>query len=149
MTDDTWHLVRNVRGVTGFVGTANKAIPLTEEEVLAMVGGVGPKTGDLVWNYATGKRQCGSAIKPITVYSPALDAGVITMASTFDNYPVRLLNDNPWPKNSPQGYTGLTTLATGVAKSINTVAVRVVEKLGLTNSFDFATEKMGMPTVGA
>ena len=36
MSDETWHLVRNVRGVTGFVGTANKAIPLTEEEVLAM-----------------------------------------------------------------------------------------------------------------
>lgn len=115
--------------------------------VVAMVGGVGEKKGDMVWNYATGKRQCGSAIKPVTVYGPALDAGVITMASTFDNYPVRLLNGNPWPKNSPQGYTGLTTLATGVAKSINTVAVRVVEKLGLTNSFDFATEKMGMSTL--
>ena len=37
MTDDTWHLVRNVRGVTGFVGEAsNKPIPLTEEEVLAL-----------------------------------------------------------------------------------------------------------------
>ena len=36
MTDETWHLVRNVRGVTGFVGSANKAIPLSEEEVLAM-----------------------------------------------------------------------------------------------------------------
>lgn len=36
MSDDTWHLVRNVRGVTGFVGSANKPIPLTEEEVLAM-----------------------------------------------------------------------------------------------------------------
>ena len=36
MTDETWHLVRNVRGVTGFVGEANKAIPLTEEEVAAL-----------------------------------------------------------------------------------------------------------------
>ena len=36
LTDDTWHLIRNIRGVTGFVGEANKAIPLTEEEVLAM-----------------------------------------------------------------------------------------------------------------
>ena len=36
LTDDTWHLVRNVRGVTGFVGEAsNKPIPLTDEEVLA------------------------------------------------------------------------------------------------------------------
>ena len=37
MTDDTWHLVRNVRGVTGFVGEAsNKPIPLSEEEVLGL-----------------------------------------------------------------------------------------------------------------
>ena len=36
LTDDTWHLVRNIRGVTGFVGEANKAIPLTEDEVAAL-----------------------------------------------------------------------------------------------------------------
>jgi len=36
MTDDTWHLIRNIRGVTGFVGSANKAIPLTEDEVAAL-----------------------------------------------------------------------------------------------------------------
>ena len=36
MTDDAWYIIKNVRGVTGFVGSANKAIPLTEEEVLAM-----------------------------------------------------------------------------------------------------------------
>ena len=35
MTDETWHLVRNVRGVTGFVGEANnKPIPLSDEEVI-------------------------------------------------------------------------------------------------------------------
>jgi transcriptional antiterminator NusG len=34
MTDESWHLVRNVRGVTGFVGSAGKAIPLTEQEIL-------------------------------------------------------------------------------------------------------------------
>jgi transcriptional antiterminator NusG len=33
LTDESWHLVRNVRGVTGFVGTAGKAIPLTEQEI--------------------------------------------------------------------------------------------------------------------
>lgn len=50
MTDDTWHLVRNVRGVTGFVGTANKAIPLTEEEVLAM----GMEKHEIVVKYNVG-----------------------------------------------------------------------------------------------
>lgn len=36
MTDESWLLVRNVRGVTGFVGSANKAIPLSDEEVIAL-----------------------------------------------------------------------------------------------------------------
>ncbi len=36
MTDETWHLVRNVRGVTGFVGSGNKAIPLTDEEIASL-----------------------------------------------------------------------------------------------------------------
>lgn len=36
MTDETWHIVRNIRGVTGFVGTGNKAIPLTEAEIAAL-----------------------------------------------------------------------------------------------------------------
>ena len=50
MTDDTWHLVRNVRGVTGFVGSANKPIPLTEEEVLAM----GTEKHEIVVRYQVG-----------------------------------------------------------------------------------------------
>ena len=50
MTDDTWHLVRNVRGITGFVGTANKPIPLTEEEVLAM----GMEKHEIVVGYNVG-----------------------------------------------------------------------------------------------
>lgn len=36
MTDDTWHLVRNVRGVTGFVGDGDKAIPLTDQEIASL-----------------------------------------------------------------------------------------------------------------
>ncbi len=50
LTDETWHLVRNVRGVTGFVGAANKAIPLTEDEVLAM----GMEKREIVVNYHVG-----------------------------------------------------------------------------------------------
>jgi len=33
MTDISWHLVRNVRGVTGFVGASGKAVPLTDQEI--------------------------------------------------------------------------------------------------------------------
>ena len=34
LTDESWHLVRNVRGATGFVGSDGKAVPLTEQEIL-------------------------------------------------------------------------------------------------------------------
>lgn len=34
MNDDTWYVVRNTRGVTGFVGPGSKPVPLTEEEML-------------------------------------------------------------------------------------------------------------------
>lgn len=36
MTDESWYLVRNTRGVTGFVGPSSKPIPLTDEEIRAM-----------------------------------------------------------------------------------------------------------------
>ncbi|NCE63285.1 transcription termination/antitermination factor NusG [Pseudoflavonifractor sp. 524-17] len=52
MTDETWHLVRNVRGVTGFVGSGNKAIPLTEEEVASM----GVEKKEIVVGYEVGDR---------------------------------------------------------------------------------------------
>ncbi len=39
MTDETWYVVRNTRGVTGFVGPGSKPIPLTEEEVTRMLSG--------------------------------------------------------------------------------------------------------------
>ena len=36
MTDESWYIIKNVRGVTGFVGSGTKPTPLTEEEVLGM-----------------------------------------------------------------------------------------------------------------
>ena len=36
MTDDSWHVVRNTRGVTGFVGPGSKPVALTDEEVAAL-----------------------------------------------------------------------------------------------------------------
>ena len=50
-SDDTWHVIRNVRGVTGFVGTSsNDPTPLTDEEVYAM----GVEKREIVVNYAVG-----------------------------------------------------------------------------------------------
>ena len=48
MNDETWYVVRNVRGVTGFVGPASKPVALTEEEVKEL--GVEKRTIDVKYN---------------------------------------------------------------------------------------------------
>ena len=50
MTDDSWYVVRNTRGCTGFVGPNGKPIPLTEEEVNAL----GVEKREIEVNYAAG-----------------------------------------------------------------------------------------------
>ena len=50
-SDDTWHVIRNVRGVTGFVGSSsNDPTPLTEDEVYQM----GVEKREIVVNYVVG-----------------------------------------------------------------------------------------------
>lgn len=45
MSDDSWYVVRNTPGVTGFVGSGNKPIPLSEEEIKAILGAEGDGQG--------------------------------------------------------------------------------------------------------
>ena len=50
LTDESWHLVRNVRGATGFVGSDGKAVPLTEQEILDL----GVEHREIVVGYEVG-----------------------------------------------------------------------------------------------
>lgn len=50
MNDDTWYVVRNTRGVTGFVGPGSKPVPLTEEEMIPL----GIQTEIIEIDYAEG-----------------------------------------------------------------------------------------------
>ena len=115
--------------------------------VAAMVGGIGPKKVDRGWNWATATRQCGSAIKPIAVYAPALDDGTITAASALDDYPAMLLNGSPYPKNSHAGFYGLTSVQTALTESLNTCAVDVAMQYGVNKSYRFMTDKLGFSTL--
>lgn len=50
MNDETWYIVRNIRGVTGFVGPGSKPVPLTDEEVQRL----GVETNEIEVNFAVG-----------------------------------------------------------------------------------------------
>lgn len=113
-------------------------------DILGVAGAVGQKRGNRVQNFATQTlRPPGSTIKPLSIYAPALEQGLINWASVYDDVPVNFGNSNasPWPKNATGVYRGLTNISYAVAHSTNTVAVRVLEKLGLENSYRFAKEK--------
>ena len=56
MNDDTWYVVRNTRGVTGFVGPGSKPVPLTEEEMLPL----GIKAEDIQVDFAEGDMVVGT-----------------------------------------------------------------------------------------
>ena len=50
MNDETWHVIRNIRGVTGFLGSGNKAIPLSDSDVAAL----GVEKREIVVSYKVG-----------------------------------------------------------------------------------------------
>ncbi len=134
----------------------------TNGNVLALVGGRGQKMINLGLNYATQtRRPAGSSIKPLSVYGPGLEYGALTYGSVFDDVPIDFGNEkvdpetgeiiysNPhgYPKNAPDKYQGLTTVHYGVQVSKNTISWRALEALGLENSFDFLTNKVGISTL--
>lgn len=69
MTDDSWYIIRNIRGVTGFVGSGSKPQPLSEDEVLAL----GVEKREIVVNYAVGD-TVRIADGPLTSFSGVVDA---------------------------------------------------------------------------
>lgn len=116
--------------------------------LLGVVGGVGKKTDNRILNYATDAlRAPGSAIKPLSVYAPAIEEGLITYSSVFDDVPLSFSGRTPWPQNSPAVYKGLTDLPTAVALSKNTVAVRAFRRLGAERSYYYLTRRLGFSTL--
>ncbi|MBR0443120.1 MAG: transglycosylase domain-containing protein, partial [Clostridia bacterium] len=120
-------------------------------DILGVVGAVGDKTGNRLQSHATGTlRPAASAIKPLSVYAPALEAGKITWGSVFDDVPVTFRTGKSgkqtvaWPKNANRVYRGLTDVRYAVSHSVNTVAVRVLREVGVDRSFAFLHDTLGM-----
>lgn len=89
------------------------------------------------------RRQPGSAIKPIAVYSPALNTYSITPADAVVDEPKDFAGYSP--KNYGNVYIGATDVETAVKKSINTVAVEIYNKMNREYCLDFIN-KCGIKT---
>ena len=119
-------------------------------DVLGVAGAVGEKQGNRLQNFATQTlRPPGSAIKPLTVYAPALEKGLIDWASVYDDVPIEFDTNgrSMWPKNATNTYRGLTNVAYAVAHSTNTVAVRILEEVGMESAFDYAKNRFHLTSL--
>ncbi len=128
--------------------------------VLGIAGARGKKTLNRGLNYATQTlRAPGSSIKPIAVYGPALQAGLITWGSVTDDSPVNFGDEktkddgtieysrpNGYPQNYNKKYRGLTTTHYAITNSLNTVSYKTLMKLGLENSYNFL-ENIGISSL--
>ena len=117
-------------------------------DIVAMSGGVGEKTVHDGLNRATDSRlQPGSSFKPLTVYAPGFELGVITPVSVVKDMPLYYTDGRPYPYNDGRDYSYSRSIKDAVKHSVNAVAVNTLDTLGLGYSYNFATEKFGISTL--
>lgn len=115
-------------------------------EIKGMVGGKGEKTASRGLNRATQTtRQPGSSIKPLSVYGPAIDKGVVTPSTVLLDAPITIKD---WaPKNSYTGFKGNMTVKKAIAISANIPSIKTLQKLGISTSYDYAKNKFMLSTL--
>ena len=167
-------LDRDVQAAVDEVYTNLEAIPTTRSiqqlqsgiviidnrtgNIVALAGGVGKKVVHDGQNRAVDSNlQPGSSIKPLTVYAPAFEIGLITPASIATDMPVEYnpvkngqvypdgsVEVSPFPKNDTRTYGFSFNIQRAVRSSINACAVNTLNTMGLEYSYDFAKNKFGL-----
>ncbi len=95
--------------------------------VLAICNRFDEKTDAFGFNIATdGARQTGSSMKPLSVLAPAIDKGIITAATVFDDNPTSFNSGTYNPKNYGYTYKGLITVRDAIAYSQNIPMVKAM-----------------------
>ena len=131
-------------------------------QVLAVVGGIGPKEAPLCLNRATqSARQPGSAIKPLASYSLAIDKDIITWSTRFLDVPL-LIKDTSmengyggaWPRNYSTTGAYFTSWSKDfnftyqcLQRSLNTTAAQIVELLTPAACFEQLYYKLHLDTL--
>lgn len=124
-------------------------------DIIAIAGGVGEKTVFFAYNRATVQLQPGSSIKPLTIYAPAFELGLISPITVVNDLPLHyIINDEKdangdgepdsqtaYPRNDSKTYAYSYNILDGITKSVNGVALNTLDVMGLETSFYFARDK--------
>ena len=115
----------------------------TNGQVVGCVGGIGEDSPTYGLNRATSERQQGSAMKPLAAVAPALEEGVVTAATVYDDSITKFGGDTF--TNSTE-YDGLITVRKGIEKSSNIVNMKIISNLGPSKAVEFLNE-IGMDQI--
>ena len=143
--------------------------------VIAIIGGRGEKQEALGLNRVTmSQRQPGSSIKPLTVYGPAIEKNLITAATAIDDAPININVDSKtryenynsfdiadrynlsslvytsysgWPLNYDRKYRGTVDVKIALSNSYNAPSARVLQLVGIEDSFNFAKNMLGLSSL--
>ena len=123
------------------------AIVGLDGKVQALVGGLGEKKGDLLFNRATAAlRQPGSTMKPISIYGLALERGLINWSTIMSDKKITL-QGNTVISNYYKGYLGNMPVEYALQRSVNTIPVQLSQTLTPRESFNFLTNKLGVTSL--
>lgn len=118
--------------------------------VVAIIGGADEKTGDRSLNRAEqSPRQPGSAIKPLSVYTYAIDSHQITWGTRILDFSGTKREGKLWPTNygGSTGSGAYVTTQYALKKSLNTVPYRILEHVNLGKAYDFMKNKLHFTTM--
>lgn len=116
--------------------------------ILGVAGGRGAKTTNRGLNRVVSPRQSGSSIKPLSAYAPALEEGLINYSSTVNDKPLNIKVDNEyWPKNFSQYYSGYVSLQYAIEVSLNTIPAQLIQKMSLKTSYDYLIKNFHLSTL--
>lgn len=124
-----------------------------EGTVVALAGGLGDKPGDNCFNRATmATRAPGSTIKPISVYSTAIQNNVVTFSTVLPDKKISIIEGYQiklWPDNF--AYVGndgsLMSIWMGLRESRNTLSVRTAQLLTPQVCYNQLTQNLGLTTL--
>jgi penicillin-binding protein 1A len=118
-------------------------------KIIAVLGSSKSKTTNLIYDRAnSARRQPGSTIKPIAVYTPAINLGIFTYSSKIPDKPLKIDIDGSgklkdWPENWYKKYFGEVILQWALEKSANAPAAQVLDIIGVKKSYEFLVQKLG------
>jgi len=114
--------------------------------VKGLVGGRGEKEANRTLNRATQTlRQPGSTIKPLSVYAPAVEYGLVTPNSIVNDAAVTY---GKWsPRNDDRSFKGRITVATALRGSRNVPATKICDYLTTDAAYDFLKNNLHVGTV--